>query len=404
MSRVIGDSHGFMSKARVVVLEVVSGRLTVTQAARVYGLSRQHIYRLLARYRQGGLDGVDPRSRRPASNPRATCDEVICAVVTLREQFVADGLDAGAVTLQWHLAAQGLPVPSTSTIRRILHHHGLITPQPRKRPKSSYIRFAAAQPNQCWQSDFTHWTLANGSDVEILNWLDDHSRYLLYCTAYHRVGGPDIVASFTTTAAAYGLPASTLTDNGSVYTSRFTHGHNDFERLLASLGIIQKNGHPGHPQTQGKIERFHQTLKRWLTPRPRPTDIHQLQALLDTFRDRYNNARPHRALPERRTPAQAYTALPKARHQRRSATSASATTPSTNSANSPCATAANSTTSASDAPTPKPRYSSWPPPPPSPSSAKPATNSSPATPSTPTATTGVTNKKPRPMAGATCNQ
>ena len=109
-----------MSKARVVVLEVVSGRLTVTQAARVYGLSRQHIYRLLARYRQGGLDGVDPRSRRPASNPRATCDEVICAVVTLREQLVADGLDAGAVTLQWHLAAQGLPVPSTSTIRRIL--------------------------------------------------------------------------------------------------------------------------------------------------------------------------------------------------------------------------------------------------------------------------------------------
>ena len=195
----------------------------------------------------------------------------------------------------------------------ILHHHGLITPQPRKRPKSSYIRFAAAQPNQCWQSDFTHWTLANGSDVEILNWLDDHSRYLLYCTAYHRVGGPDIVASFTTTAAAYGLPASTLTDNGSVYTSRFTHGHNDFERLLASLGIIQKNGHPGHPQTQGKIERFHQTLKRWLTPRPRPTDIHQLQALLDTFRDLYNNARPHRALPERRTPAQAYTTLPKAR-------------------------------------------------------------------------------------------
>src|SRR5271156_1553130 len=110
----------------------------------------------------------------------------------------------------------------------------------------------------------------------------------------------------------YGLPASALTDNGSVYTSRFTHGHNDFERLRASLGITQKDGHPGHPQTQGKIcERFHQTLKRWLTPRPRPTtEINQLQALLDTFRQRYNTARPHGALPQGRTPQQAYTALP----------------------------------------------------------------------------------------------
>ncbi len=301
-----------MSKARVVVLEVVSGHLTVTQAARVYGLSRQHLYRLLNRYRQGGLEAVDPRSRRPTSNPRAVTDEVIIAIVTLRQHLVADGLDAGPVTLQWHLAQQGLPVPSTSTIRRILNHHGLITPQPRKRPKSSYIRFQAAQPNQCWQSDFTHWTLADGSDVAILNWLDDHSRYLLCCNAYRRVSGPDVVASFTATAATYGLPASTLTDNGSVYTSRFTHGHNDFELLLASLGITQKNGHPNHPQTQGKIERFHQTLKRWLIVRPRPTDINQLQALLDTFRQRYNTDRPHRALPERRTPHQAYTALPKA--------------------------------------------------------------------------------------------
>jgi transposase InsO family protein len=301
-----------MSKARVVVLEVVSGHLTVTQAARVYGLSRQHLYRLLNRYRRGGLEAVDPRSRRPASNPRAVSDEVIVAVVTLRQQLVADGLDAGPVTLQWHLAQRGLPVPSTSTIRRILHHHGLITPQPRKRPKSSYHRFAADQPNECWQSDFTHWTLADGSGVEILNWLDDHSRFLLAATAYRHVGGPDVVASFTTTAAHYGLPASTLTDNGSVYTSRFTHGHNDFERLLASLSITQKNGHPGHPQTQGKIERFHQTLKRWLTPRPRPATITAMQTLLNDFTVIYNTERTHRALPPGTTPAQAYHARPKA--------------------------------------------------------------------------------------------
>jgi transposase len=155
-----------MSKARVVVLEITSGHLTVTAAARAYGLSRQHIYRLLKRYQLGGLDAVEPRSRRPASNPRAVPDYVIAAVVLLREELTAEGLDAGPQTLQTHLAHQGLLIPSTATIRRILHHHGLITPQPRKRPKSSYHRFAADQPNECWQSDFTHWQLANGSEVE----------------------------------------------------------------------------------------------------------------------------------------------------------------------------------------------------------------------------------------------
>lgn len=301
-----------MSKARVVVLEVVSGNLSVTAAARQYGFSRQHVYRLLKRFEHGGLEAVDPRSRRPASNPRAVSDEVIVAIVLLRERLTAAGLDAGPVTLQGHLHRQGLAVPSTSTIRRILHHHGLITPQPRKRPKSSYTRFAADQPNECWQSDFTHWPLADGSDTEILNWLDDHSRYLLSCTAYRRVSGPDIVDSFTATASQYGLPASTLTDNGSVYTSRFTHGHNDFERLLASLGITQKNGKPGHPQTQGKVERFHQTLKRWLIARPLPATLADTQTLLNEFRHVYNSERTHRALPPGTTPAAAYTARPKA--------------------------------------------------------------------------------------------
>jgi transposase InsO family protein len=301
-----------MSKARVAVLEVVSGNLSVTAAAQTYGLSRQHIYRLLKRYQLGGLDAVEPRSRRPTSNPRTISDEVIAAIVLTREKLTAEGLDAGPITLQNHLARQGLPVPATSTIRRILHHHGLITPQPRKRPKSTYLRFAAEQPNECWQSDFTHWTLADGTDIEILNWLDDHSRYLLACTAHRRVTGPIVVASFTHTDAQNGLPASTLTDNGTVYTARFTKGRNDFEPLLASLGITQKNGTPGHPQTQGKIERFHQTLKRWLTARPHPATITDAQHLLDQFSVIYNTQRTHRGLPPATTPAQAYTARLKA--------------------------------------------------------------------------------------------
>jgi transposase InsO family protein len=302
----------WVSKPRVIVLTVVSDQLTPSQAAARFGVSRQWVHQLLARYREGGLEAVDPRSRRPRSNPRATRDEVIAAIVHQRERLVADGLDAGPRSLQWHLHRAGLPVPSTSTIRRILHHHGLITPQPHKRPRSSYHHFAAAQPNECWQSDFTHWQLADGSEVEILNWLDDHSRFLLACTAYRRIGGPDVVASFTDTVNTHGLPASTLTDNGAVYTSRFTHGHNEFELLLATLGVTQKNGHPGHPQTQGKVERFHQTLKKWLRPRPRPTTLAQMQSLLDSFGHRYNTERAHRALPPNTTPAMAYTALPKA--------------------------------------------------------------------------------------------
>jgi len=232
-------------------------------------------------------------------------------VIELRGQLTADGLDAGPETIRWHLAQAGLTVPSTSTIRRILLQAGLITPQPRKRPRSSYIRFQATQPNECWQSDFIHWRLADGSDVEVLGWLDDHSRYLLSCTAHRSVRGDDVVAVFLQTVDTYGPPQSTLTDNGSVYTSRFTGGRNAFEYLLPLLGVVQKNGSPGHPQTQGKIERFHQTLRRWLRARPPATSLSDLERQLDTFRGYYNEQRPHRAL-GRRTPGHAYRATPKA--------------------------------------------------------------------------------------------
>jgi hypothetical protein len=183
-------------------------------------------------------------------------------------------------------------------------------PEPHKRPRSAWHRFEAAAPNGVWQSDFTHWRLADGSEVEICSWLDDHSRFLLGCTAFRRVGGDDVVATFTAAGDAHGWPAATLTDNGSVYTSRFTGGRNGFEYLLAYLGVRQKNGAPGHPQTQGKIERFHQTLKRWLGRQPAAADLVDLQAQLDAFRDVYNEQRPHRAI-GRRTPGEAYRATPK---------------------------------------------------------------------------------------------
>jgi transposase InsO family protein len=300
-----------MSRARVAVLKVVAQELSVTEAASEYGFSRRHLHRLIARYQSDGLDAVEPRSRRPRSNPATTPERVRERVIELRRHLVAEGTDAGPVTIAWHLQQEGVRAPSTSTIRRILRQAGLIVPEPRKRPKSSYLRFEAAQPNECWQSDVTHWRLADGTDAEILSWLDDHSRYLLACTAHQPVSGEIVVAEFCAVIDAHGTPASTLTDNGSIYTSRFTGGRNAFEYLLRMLGIRQKNGSPGHPQTQGKIERFHQTLKRWLTARPLPEDLTELQQLLDAFSEHYNERRPHRAL-ERNTPGHAYRATPKA--------------------------------------------------------------------------------------------
>jgi transposase InsO family protein len=299
-----------MSKPRVIVLSVVEQGLTASEAAGRFGVSRQWVHRLLCRYRDGGLQAVEARSHRPRSNPRQTPAELAERIVALRHRLSGDGLDAGPMSIAARLRTEGRPVPSTSTIRRILHAAGVVTPQPRKRPRSSYRRFQAAQPNECWQSDFTHWRLADGSDVEILNWLDDHSRMLLACTAHTRVTGTTVVASFLAAITAYDTPAATLTDNGCVYTARFTGGRNSFEYLLRELGITQRNGHPGHPQTQGKIERFHQTLKRWLAAQPAAADLTDLQRQLDRFRQLYNTQRVHRA--HGRTPADAYTATIKA--------------------------------------------------------------------------------------------
>jgi transposase InsO family protein len=300
-----------MSKNRVAVLKVVSRQLSVTAAASESQMSRQHLHRLLKRYRDGGLEALEPRSRRPRSVPARIPSAVRERIVELRIELTGRGLDAGPLTIGWHLGREGGIAPSTSTIRRILHGAGLIIPEPRKRPRSSYLRFEAAAPNELWQSDFTHWLLADGSVVEILGWLDDHSRYLLACTALTRVRGDDVVASFLAAAEAHGRPASTLTDNAAVYTARFTGGRNGFEYLLAHLGVRQRNGAPGHPQTQGKIERLQQTLKRWLARQPAVHNLAELQAQLDRFRIEYNQQRPHRAL-GRATPAEAYAASPKA--------------------------------------------------------------------------------------------
>lgn len=202
-----------MSEDRVAVLKVVSAQSSITAVAAEHGISRGHLHRLLRRYRDGGLDALEPRSRRPLTSSGRTPDAVRARIVELRTELTAGGFDAGPLTIAWHLGREGLPAPSTSTIRRLLHAAGLVVPEPRKRPRSSWIRFQAAAPNECWQSDFTHWRLADDSEVEIISWLDDHSRYLVGLTACAQVAGDDVVATFLAAGEDHGWPASTLTDS-----------------------------------------------------------------------------------------------------------------------------------------------------------------------------------------------
>ena len=204
-----------------------------------------------------------------------------------------------------------------TTISRHLTRAGLVTPEPKKRPRSSYVRFEAAMPNETWQSDFTHYRLSRRHRRgECMTWLDDCTRYALHVTAHRRVTGPIVTATFRETAGQHGIPASTLTDNGMVYTVRLAGGRggrNTFEHELRRLHIVQKNSRPAHPTTCGKVERFQQTLKKWLRAQPvQPATIAELQALLDAFVDEYNHRRPHRSLPHRATPAARYNTLPKA--------------------------------------------------------------------------------------------
>lgn len=304
-----------MSKAELLIKAVTIQGLSYGEVAQRHGVSKSLVHRLHHRWLQEGDPAFQPRSSRPGTNPNRTPQAIIERVLSLRSKLQSEGLDAGADTIHTHLGVAGCHV-SRSTVWRILKRAGEIEPQPQKRPKSSYLRFAADRPNQMWQSDFTHWQLADRTEVEIIGWLDDHSRFLLHLTAHHRITGKTVTDTFTAAAARYGYPTSTLTDNGMVYTTRYSGGAggrgtaNAFETLLALEGITQKNGRPYKPTTQGKIERFWQTLKKYLTMHPAAT-LTDLQNVLDTFRHYYNTQRPHRAI-GRKTPHHAYTLIPKA--------------------------------------------------------------------------------------------
>jgi transposase InsO family protein len=303
-----------MSKAQLVITAVVLEGRSKSQVARDYDLSRYWVHQLVTRYHADGPAAFEPRSRRPHHHSRAVSADVEERIVRLRKSLSKQGYDAGAATLAEHLTRDPTiaDVPAVSTIWRILHKRGFVTPQPHKRPRSAWKRFVADQPNELWQADATHWRLADDTEIEILNILDDHSRLALASLARPTMTGPDVMDAFLGAFARWDTPASVLTDNGAIFTATPRRGgRTALQVTLGELGINYINSRPYHPQTCGKIERFHQTLKKHLRVLPRARSIAELQTQLDEFTTYYNTIRPHRAV-DRRTPLQAFDARPKA--------------------------------------------------------------------------------------------
>jgi transposase InsO family protein len=205
----------------------------------------------------------------------------------------------------------GEATPSESTIWRLLKERGVIEPQPAKAPKPTWRSFAAVRANECWQIDSTHWSLADDTPVEIIDIVDDCSRLAIRSAAVLSCTAATAWDAMLAGATRWGWPMRVLSDNGSAFRGDTQHGGGGIEVNLVALGIPMRHSRPYHPQTCGKVERFHQTLKRFLTVQFRPENLVELQDQLDAFVARYNHNRPHRSL-GRRTPLEVWNTTPHA--------------------------------------------------------------------------------------------
>jgi transposase InsO family protein len=293
-----------MSVRRLIVEIDVDG-LNVQQFCRDHGVSTWFFYELRRRYARDGEAALEPRSRAPHRVANRISGDTEDKIVEARKDLTDAGLDAGPATIRWHLEANPAIalVPSESTIWRVLKTRGLIVPTPAKAPKHAGKRFVASRANECWQTDDTTWALADGTEVKILNVVDDHSRLLVASEAALSVTGAFALAVFAAAAAILGWPARFLSDNANAF--RYV-----LADALGELGVASTHSRAYHPQTNGKVERFHQTLKRWLDKQPAAQTLEELQTQLDRFRVIYNHHRPHRGIGRQR-PADVWAAAPK---------------------------------------------------------------------------------------------
>jgi len=297
------------TKLRAVLAAGLAG-IRVAELCAELGISRQTFYKYKRRWEAEGPAGLAERSRRPRSSPGLIAAELEDEIVRLRKTLA---LDHGAQTIAYHLARTGWPVPAVSTIHRALVRRGLVVPAPQKRPRSAVRRFEWPCPNAAWQIDATRWGLRSGREVWVMDVLDDHSRLVVAARVCSGPTGDAAWDAFCDGTARHGVPAHVMSDNGVCFTGRFfSGGEAAFERDLRALGVHHIRSTPGHPQTCGKIERFHQTLKRWLRKQPLARTHAALQDQLDSFVAFYNHDRPHRAL-HGATPAERWNAIEPAR-------------------------------------------------------------------------------------------
>jgi transposase InsO family protein len=283
-----------------VLLEPERTGETIAEVCARHGVSRASFYRYRRRYVEEGVDGLAPRSRRPRSSPAKIEPFLEARIVELRRRHPR----WGARRIHAELARAGIAPPAVATIHRALRRNHLVAPQPRRRPKATR-RFEREVANDLWQIDGTQVKLATGEPAWVVDCLDDHARFLLAAIACASPTGEAAWACFVQASAAYGLPRQLLSDNHSSFTGRLLGITVAFERKLAEVGVELLNAAPSHPQTLGKLERFHRTLKEWLSDEGPAADLEHLQLLLDRFCSHYNDKRPHQGIGNL-TPAERY--------------------------------------------------------------------------------------------------
>jgi transposase InsO family protein len=277
-----------------LVVEVESGRLSVRQAAAVFGVGKSQAYEWLGRYRAAGVVGLVPYSRRPHRSPGETSAEVEDAIVTLHKQRRGRW---GAKKIRARLVMDGMPMPATSTVHAILIRRGLVVPRPRRRGDPGQ-RFTREYSNQLWQIDGTQHRLRNGRDFWVVDIVDDATRFLLAAVVGPTLTGRLGWDALRGAVRSYGLPAQLLSDNGTTFTGRLHGFEVGFERSVRKAGIDFIHARPDHPQTLGKDERQHGTQNGWIADH-RPSSLTDAQQVLDAYRDDYNTYRPHEAIGQR---------------------------------------------------------------------------------------------------------
>ncbi|HZX54447.1 MAG TPA: IS481 family transposase [Ilumatobacteraceae bacterium] len=295
-----------MSVRRAIVEADVS-TLNVSEFCRLHDVSTWFFYQLRRRYALGGEAALEPLSRAPKRVANKTLLDVAERVVALRKELGDDGLDNGPATIRFHLQRRHATSPSEATIWRLLRDRGFIVPEPRKRPAHTPQRFSAERANECWQIDATKWSLTETPMIEIIDVVDDCSRTLIASVAVPTCTTANAWSTLCCGADEWGWPERVLSDNGTPFRGQ---GQGGMLPALAALGIRDGHSRPYHPQTCGKVERFHQTLKLHLSHQQPATTLAELQTQLDRFRDIYNHHRPHRAI-GRRFPADVWATTPR---------------------------------------------------------------------------------------------